>query len=211
MSSDGSSTDPSSKSHQGTGNPSRALAASDANIRNFAPVARIMKMALPDNAKIAKEAKECMQECVSEFISFITSEGMFDQSFWEHPSVLTSHSIREVSTGEAKDCQWRGHSLRHDVAGFRELRRGAEDISVQVPRGEFCLTLRASLLSKYLTEIINLNIELIGMRPNLQGARTRPDQQAAGGMRPVALAPTMPLQPAPLATLPANPRMPTAY
>jgi nuclear transcription Y subunit beta len=33
-----------------------------------------MKMALPDNAKIAKEAKECMQECVSEFISFITSE-----------------------------------------------------------------------------------------------------------------------------------------
>ncbi|KAK8033088.1 nuclear transcription factor Y subunit B-3 [Apiospora marii] len=46
----------------------------DANIRNFAPVARIMKMALPENAKIAKEAKECMQECVSEFISFITSE-----------------------------------------------------------------------------------------------------------------------------------------
>ena len=34
-----------------------------------------MKTALPDNAKIAKEAKECMQECVSEFISFITSEG----------------------------------------------------------------------------------------------------------------------------------------
>jgi nuclear transcription Y subunit beta len=51
--------------------------ASDANIRNFAPVARIMKMALPENAKIAKEAKECMQECVSEFISFITSEGMY--------------------------------------------------------------------------------------------------------------------------------------
>lgn len=49
----------------------------DANIRNFAPVARIMKTALPENAKIAKEAKECMQECVSEFISFITSEGMF--------------------------------------------------------------------------------------------------------------------------------------
>ena len=48
---------------------------SDADIRNFAPVARIMKTALPDNAKIAKEAKECMQECVSEFISFITSEG----------------------------------------------------------------------------------------------------------------------------------------
>ena len=53
----------------------------DANIRNFAPVARIMKTALPDNAKIAKEAKECMQECVSEFISFITSEGRFPGKF----------------------------------------------------------------------------------------------------------------------------------
>ncbi|KAH6637902.1 nuclear transcription factor Y subunit B-10 [Boeremia exigua] len=41
----------------------------------IANVARIMKTALPENAKIAKEAKECMQECVSEFISFITSEG----------------------------------------------------------------------------------------------------------------------------------------
>ncbi|KAL0639622.1 transcriptional activator hap3 [Maublancomyces gigas] len=49
-------------------------ALADADIRNFAPVARIMKTALPENAKIAKEAKECMQECVSEFISFITSE-----------------------------------------------------------------------------------------------------------------------------------------
>ena len=73
MSSDYSPTTPST-SH-GTRNSSHNVAASDANIRNFAPVARIMKTALPDNAKIAKEAKECMQECVSEFISFITSEG----------------------------------------------------------------------------------------------------------------------------------------
>ena len=33
-----------------------------------------MKKALPQNAKIAKDAKETVQECVSEFISFITSE-----------------------------------------------------------------------------------------------------------------------------------------
>jgi len=46
-----------------------------ADFGNLNLVARIMKTALPDNAKIAKEAKECMQECVSEFISFITSEG----------------------------------------------------------------------------------------------------------------------------------------
>ncbi|KDP39993.1 hypothetical protein JCGZ_01991 [Jatropha curcas] len=33
-----------------------------------------MKQILPPNAKISKEAKETIQECVSEFISFVTSE-----------------------------------------------------------------------------------------------------------------------------------------
>ncbi|KAI4298820.1 hypothetical protein L6164_032337 [Bauhinia variegata] len=40
----------------------------------IANVSRIMKKALPANAKISKEAKETVQECVSEFISFITGE-----------------------------------------------------------------------------------------------------------------------------------------
>eukprot|EP00793_Prasinoderma_coloniale_P005567 PRCOL_00004975-RA len=52
----------------------------DASVREqdrFLPIAnisRIMKKALPSNAKVAKDAKETVQECVSEFISFITSE-----------------------------------------------------------------------------------------------------------------------------------------
>ncbi|XP_031114172.1 nuclear transcription factor Y subunit B-1-like [Ipomoea triloba] len=50
------------------------------NIREqdrFLPIAnisRIMKKALPASGKIAKDAKETVQECVSEFISFVTSE-----------------------------------------------------------------------------------------------------------------------------------------
>jgi hypothetical protein len=50
----------------------------DASVREqdrFLPIAnvsRIMKKALPSNAKISKDAKETVQECVSEFISFIT-------------------------------------------------------------------------------------------------------------------------------------------
>ncbi|XP_035281661.1 nuclear transcription factor Y, beta b isoform X3 [Anguilla anguilla] len=40
----------------------------------IANVARIMKNGVPQTGKIAKDAKECVQECVSEFISFITSE-----------------------------------------------------------------------------------------------------------------------------------------
>ena len=72
---------PQSISPQRRSRSSDSHAFSDANIRNFAPVARIMKTALPENAKIAKEAKECMQECVSEFISFITSEGTRSRNF----------------------------------------------------------------------------------------------------------------------------------
>ena len=37
-------------------------------------VGRVMKKALPERAKLSKESKECVQECVSEFISFITSQ-----------------------------------------------------------------------------------------------------------------------------------------
>merc|ERR1711976_540314 len=37
-------------------------------------IATIMRKSVPSNGKVAKEAKECVQECASEFISFITSE-----------------------------------------------------------------------------------------------------------------------------------------
>ncbi|CAI9769016.1 unnamed protein product [Fraxinus pennsylvanica] len=40
----------------------------------IANVGRIMRYILPRHAKISKEAKETMQECVTEFISFVTSE-----------------------------------------------------------------------------------------------------------------------------------------
>lgn len=40
----------------------------------IANISRIMKKALPPQAKISKEAKGSVQECVSEFISFITGE-----------------------------------------------------------------------------------------------------------------------------------------
>lgn len=89
--------------------------ASDANIRNFAPVARIMKTALPDNAKIAKEAKECMQECVSEFISFITSEGKV-YCIMSRVFTKASCSVGKMPPGEAQDSQRGGHSLRDDFA-----------------------------------------------------------------------------------------------
>ncbi|KAJ4841388.1 Nuclear transcription factor Y subunit B-8 [Turnera subulata] len=68
---------PGGGSHESGGDQSPR---SNSNVREqdrFLPIAnisRIMKKALPANGKIAKEAKETVQECVSEFISFITSE-----------------------------------------------------------------------------------------------------------------------------------------
>ena len=107
-------------------------------IGNFAPVARIMKTALPENAKIAKEAKECMQECVSEFISFITSEGQYIHhplrphyllSPWDGRGAggkgakldqadLRDRSVREVPTGETQDGQRRRCLVCHELFGI---------------------------------------------------------------------------------------------
>ncbi|KAF8414263.1 hypothetical protein HHK36_002263 [Tetracentron sinense] len=63
-----------------SGGPNNSNAHSEFSPREqdrFLPIAnvsRIMKKALPANAKISKDAKETVQECVSEFISFITGE-----------------------------------------------------------------------------------------------------------------------------------------
>ncbi|KAE8728477.1 Nuclear transcription factor Y subunit B-5 [Hibiscus syriacus] len=40
----------------------------------IANVGRIMKQILPARAKVSKEAKQTMQECATEFISFVTGE-----------------------------------------------------------------------------------------------------------------------------------------
>ncbi|KAJ4965916.1 hypothetical protein NE237_017765 [Protea cynaroides] len=40
----------------------------------IANVGRIMKKVIPGNGKVSKDAKETVQECVSEFISFVTGE-----------------------------------------------------------------------------------------------------------------------------------------
>ncbi|KAJ0975178.1 hypothetical protein J5N97_017143 [Dioscorea zingiberensis] len=56
------------------GNSSDASSKEQDRFLPIANVSRIMKKSLPGNAKISKEAKEIVQECVSEFISFITGE-----------------------------------------------------------------------------------------------------------------------------------------
>ncbi|GAB5362137.1 hypothetical protein AAMO2058_000772400 [Amorphochlora amoebiformis] len=54
--------------------PGQAVTSNPDRLLPIANISRIMKQALPANAKVAKEAKDCIQECVTEFIGFITSE-----------------------------------------------------------------------------------------------------------------------------------------
>lgn len=58
----------------------------------IANVARVMKLALPPRAKLSKESKECVQECVSEFISFVTSQAM-DRCTLEKRKTLNGEDI----------------------------------------------------------------------------------------------------------------------
>lgn len=62
----------------------------------IANVAKIMKKAIPEtgkaNNKIAKDARECVQECVSEFISFITSEAS-DRCYLEKRKTINGEDI----------------------------------------------------------------------------------------------------------------------
>ena len=64
----------------------------------IANISRIMKKALPANAKIAKDAKETVQECVSEFISFITSEASDKCQREKHKTINGDDHLWAMST-----------------------------------------------------------------------------------------------------------------
>lgn len=51
-----------------------------------------MKNSLPDNVKISKDSKESVQECVSEFISFITSEAQ-ERSLLEKRKTINGEDL----------------------------------------------------------------------------------------------------------------------
>jgi len=61
-------------SHEGSGSGGGGGYREQDRFLPIANISRIMKKAVPANGKIAKDAKETLQECVSEFISFVTSE-----------------------------------------------------------------------------------------------------------------------------------------
>lgn len=87
----------------------------------IANIARIMKKVLPSNAKIAKEAKESIQECVSEFISFITSEAS-DKCQQEKRKTINGDDILWAMGTLGFDKY--GDPLRMYLAKYRDSVRG---------------------------------------------------------------------------------------
>uniref|UniRef100_A0A0K0CW76 Nuclear transcription factor Y subunit beta n=1 Tax=Angiostrongylus cantonensis TaxID=6313 RepID=A0A0K0CW76_ANGCA len=68
----------------------------------IANVARVMKRMIPSSGKIAKDAKECVQECVSEFISFITSEAN-DKCLSEKRKTISADDLLDAITNMGFD------------------------------------------------------------------------------------------------------------
>lgn len=112
----------------------------------IANIAKIMKKAIPNSSqgKIAKDARECVQECVSEFISFIT----------RYAKVLTNSAVklqltnsavslkipkfqrgqRAMCEREKKNHEWGRHPLGDAESRLRQLHRTAESFPAEVPR-----------------------------------------------------------------------------
>jgi nuclear transcription Y subunit beta len=90
----------------------------------FLPIAninRIMKKSLPANAKISKEAKECVQECVSEYISFITNEAS-DQCVHEKRKTINGEDLLRAMQNLGFD-DYLEH-LRLYLQRYREFMKG---------------------------------------------------------------------------------------
>ncbi|KAL7882506.1 hypothetical protein SRHO_G00001640 [Serrasalmus rhombeus] len=98
----------------------------------IANVARIMKNAIPQTGKIAKDAKECVQECVSEFISFITSEAS-ERCHQEKRKTINGEDILFAMSTLGFDMYV--EPLKLYLQKFREAMKGEKGIAVPVSEG----------------------------------------------------------------------------
>ena len=108
MSADGATADPSAREQD--------------RFLPIANIARIMKRALPANAKVAKDAKETVQECVSEFISFITSEAS-DKCAREKRKTVNGDDLLWALSTLGFECYV--EPLKAYLAKFREAEKAA--------------------------------------------------------------------------------------
>ncbi|XP_074094217.1 nuclear factor Y-box B [Cotesia typhae] len=115
----------------GSGGPSGPLREQD-RFLPIANVAKIMKKAIPEAGKIAKDARECVQECVSEFISFITSEAS-DRCFMEKRKTINGEDILFAMTTLGFDNYV--EPLKIYLQKYREATKGDNPQGSSTPSG----------------------------------------------------------------------------
>ncbi|XP_077287891.1 uncharacterized protein LOC143912467 isoform X2 [Arctopsyche grandis] len=98
----------------------------------IANIAKIMKRAIPDNGKIAKDAREILQECVSEFISFVTSEAS-DRCRFEKRKTINGEDILFAMTTLGFDNYV--EPLKVYLQKYREMTLNTARIEKQVGSG----------------------------------------------------------------------------
>ncbi|KAK0089558.1 hypothetical protein PV325_006687 [Microctonus aethiopoides] len=98
----------------------------------IANVAKIMKRAIPEAGKIAKDARECVQECVSEFISFITSEAS-DRCYMEKRKTINGEDILFAMTTLGFDNYV--EPLKIYLQKYREATKGDNPAGASTPTG----------------------------------------------------------------------------
>ncbi|KAL7230900.1 hypothetical protein ACSBR2_009225 [Camellia fascicularis] len=84
----------------------------------IANVGRIMKKVIPGNGKISKDAKETVQECVSEFISFVTGEASDKCQREKRKTINGEDIIWAITTLGFEDYV---NPLKQYLAKYREL------------------------------------------------------------------------------------------
>ncbi|CAL9001281.1 unnamed protein product [Prunus brigantina] len=86
-----------------------------------------MKKSLPSNAKISKEAKETVQECVSEFISFVTGKASY-KCQREKRKTINGDDLPWAMTTTSRSTEAQGGAAAPPLAGnFHTL----EDLQIQ--------------------------------------------------------------------------------
>ncbi|CAN6164259.1 unnamed protein product [Urochloa humidicola] len=142
-----------------------------------ANVSRIMRRALPYHAKISDDAKEVVQDCVSEFISFVTGEAN-ELCHAEHRKTVT-----------AEDIVWAMDRLGFDdyvvpLNAFIHRMRDRED-GPGAPGGGRSGPRRGSLLELHGAEATATTIRPAVFRRHPQQPAAPPVAQAYYAARPV--------------------------
>ncbi|KAK7792542.1 hypothetical protein R5R35_008647 [Gryllus longicercus] len=135
-------------SNHGVGDKSSCVIREQDRFLPIANVAKIMKKAIPESGKIAKDARECVQECVSEFISFITSEAS-DRCHMEKRKTINGEDILFAMTNLGFDNYV--EPLKLYLQKYREATKGDKTLTGgemydEIPE-DFAHTLNGNILT----------------------------------------------------------------